>query len=217
MKKVCILVCLLFLTGCTANYEITLKNNKIQEKLTLIETNQSLFEVENDTGWTLRQVFESLVENKSDEFSKEDYSVKSLNTDTQLGVEYNSNSTNALTNSSVINQCYTNPTIEVEDNIVTFKTGDDFRCYEYYDNLEYVNIILKIDYSVISSNADAVEDNKYIWNITKDGNKNIEISYEEYKVKDNNYMTIIFIGIIIIVVGIILYYVYNKSKEENKI
>jgi len=126
MKKILILICLLFLTGCSVNYEITLKNNKIKERLTIIETDQSLFDVRNDAGWTLRESFEMLINEEKDEFSVEDYSIKSLNTDNQLGLEYYSDSSKTLINSSIINQCYTNPTIEINDNIVSFNSGNEF-------------------------------------------------------------------------------------------
>jgi len=217
MKKILILICLLFLTGCSVNYEITLKNNKIKERLTIIETDQSLFDVRNDAGWTLRESFEMLINEEKDEFSVEDYSIKSLNTDNQLGLEYYSDSSKTLINSSIINQCYTNPTIEINDNIVSFNSGNEFTCYEYYDNLETINIVLNTNYKVISSNADSVEDNKYMWTITEDGNKNIEISYEQYVSKSSKATTIILIVGLVVIGSVVGYYIYNKCKKENKI
>jgi len=217
MKKILILICLLFLTGCSVNYEITLKNNKIKERLTIIETDQSLFDVRNDAGWTLRESFEMLINEEKDEFSVEDYSIKSLNTDNQLGLEYYSDSSKTLINSSIINQCYTNPTIEINDNIVSFYSGNEFTCYEYYDNLETINIVLNTNYKVISSNADSVEDNKYMWTITEDGNKNIEISYEQYVSKSSKATTIILIVGLVVIGSVVGYYIYNKCKKENKI
>ena len=217
MKKILILLCLLFLTGCSVNYEITLKNNEIKERLTIIENDQSLFDIRNDAGWTLRETFEMLINDVGDEFSVQDYSIKSLNTDTQLGVEYYSDASNTLINSSAINQCYTNPTIEVNDNIITFSSGNEFTCYDYYDNLDNITIVLNTDYKVISSNAEVVEDNKYIWNITKDGNKNIEISYEQDTSKNSVTTTIIIIVALIGLSSVVSYYIYNKYKKENRI
>ena len=217
MKKILILFCLLFLTGCSVNYEITLKNNGIKERLTIIENDQSLFDVRNDAGWTLRETFEMLINGEDDEFSVQDYSIKSLNTDTQLGVEYYSDASNTLINSSAINQCYTNPTIEVNDNIITFSSGNEFTCYDYYDNLETISVVLNTDYKVISSNAEVIEGNKYIWNITKDGNKNIEISYEQDTSKNSIITTIIMIVALVGLVSVVSYYIYSKYKKENRI
>lgn len=216
MKKIFILLCLLLLTGCNVTYEIKLNNNKIKEKLVLIESNKSLFDVENDTGWTLRQTFDSLL-NESDEFSVEEYSVKSLNKEGQLGVEYNSNKISELRNSSVINQCYTNPSFEVNDSIVTINTGTNFTCYDFYDNLETIKVVLTTNHKVISSNADIVEDNKYIWNITENGNKQIEFSYDK-DIVNKNYLliAIVCIGLVSAIVGTGTY-VYYKRKRESQL
>lgn len=217
MKKLLILICLLFLTGCSVSYEITLENNKIKERLTIVEKNQSLFDVENDTGSTLREIFDTLASEESDEFSVLDYSVESLNSDTQLGVEYYSDSTQSLINSSAINQCYMNPKIQINDNIVTFNTGNDFTCYDYYENLETINVVLTTEYKVLSSNADMVEGNKYIWNITKEGNKNIELSYEQYVFEDSPIGTIILVVALVVIFSLVALYVYKKKTKENKI
>ena len=217
MKKIIIFVCLLLLTGCSATYEITIKNNKITEKLTLIELNQSKFDLENDAGWTLRDSFKAQLEVANDEFSVQSYTVKDLSTDTTLELEYKSNSSRELTNSSAINQCYANPIIEIEDKVINFSTGSEFTCYDYYENLEDITIILKTNHKVLSSNANMVEDNKYIWVLTKDGEKNIEFSYEKKDVKEMNSLSIGLIVILVLVVGFVSLYIYKKFKEENKI
>lgn len=217
MKKIFILICLLLLTGCNASYEITIKDNKISEKLSLVELNKELFDVKNDTGWTLREVFKAQVELSKDEFSVEDYTVKDLSNDNKLSIEYNSNKINNLVNSSVINQCYTNPSMKTEDNIVKFSTGEDFSCYEYYNNLETITIVLETNHNVISSNAQTIEDNKYTWVLTKDSNKNIEFSYEKKQEKESNLITVIVILLSIVVLGFVSLHIYRKFKEENKI
>ncbi len=218
MKRLFIFVSLLLLlSGCSVSYEINLVNDKIEEKLTIIENDQSLFDVENDTGWTLRQIFDSFSQDTDNEFSVENYSVKSLNDETRLGLEYKSDSSKSLINSSVINQCYNKPTMFVEENVITFNTGNDFKCYEYYENLETISIVLKTNNKVLSSNADLVEDNIYTWNITKDGNKQIEISYEIKESKEFNIVTILIIIVVAIVSIGVSFYVYKKFKNENKI
>ena len=149
------------------------------------------------------------IKEKRSLFYVKEYSTKSLNTENQLGVEYFSDKTIDFENSSAINQCYTNPVFEVEENIVHINTGNNFNCYEYYENLETIQVILTTNHKVISSNAEVVEGNKYIWNITKDGNKNIEISYEQDISKKASKVTIILIVISVIVTVIISYYIYT--------
>lgn len=217
MKKIFILVCLLLLTGCNATYEITIKDNKIKEKLTLVELDQSKFDFENDTGWTLRQLFESQLEVSNDEFSKEDYTVKDLSNNNKLGLEYNSKSSENLINSPAINQCYTSPIMRKDDKVIKFSSGSSFTCFDYYDNLEQVTIVLKTNHKVLSSNAHKVEDDKYTWIITKDGEKNIEFSYEMMDIKESNLLTIVLVIVLILIVGFVSLYLLKKSKEENKI
>lgn len=215
MKKIILLAFIGFiLSGCTANYEITINGDKIEEKLTLIETNKAIFDSVTDTGWTIRESFESLLD--KDEFGSEDYSVKSLTNDDQLGIEYTSKSASSILNSSIINQCYTNPTVNIDENIVTINTGSDFECYEFYDNLESVRVIFKTNHEVISANADEVENGSYIWNITKDGNKRIEISYDA-SVTKTNIIPYIVGAIVVITLLIVAYFVSKKVKTKNNI
>lgn len=218
MKKyVIILICLLFLSGCDAAYEIKIYNNKIEENLTLIERNHSLFDLQNDDGWTLRQMFDSLLETQGDEFSHQNYSIKSLNSDTELGVEYHADDAANIINSSALNQCYMNPKMSVENNIVTINTGDNFKCYEYYEYLESVSVILTTNHKVISSNAHKVEDNKYIWNLTKDGDKQIEFSYDKSTSSKINIIIIICSIVGFFLVAGISLYIYIRIKNQNKI
>ena len=214
MKKIIfMLIVLLFLTGCTANYELQINNNKIKEKLTVLETNLELVDIENDSGWTIRDSFESLL--SKDEFGVKNYTIKSLNNDEQLGIEYNSQKLESLENANVLNLCYTNPTITVDKNIVKIKTGDNFECYDLYENLESVKVTFKTNHKVISTNADSKQGNKYIWNITEEGNKNIEITYDSSKTTFNIVVYVcIFAAIIILVV--LGYIIFRKIYKKNK-
>lgn len=216
IKFILIITCLLFLSGCTATYEINIKDNKITEKLRLIETNTTLFDKATDTGWTLRETFESLL-NNDDEFSQANYKVKSLNSDNQLGVEYSANN-NSVINSSILNQCYINPSVVEKDGIITIDTGNNFKCYEYYDNLETIKVVLKTNHEIISTNADEQDGNTYIWNITKDSNKQIQVSYYEKEIKKSiDIMTVALVLTIIGVIGIIMYLLLKKMKKNNEI
>lgn len=213
MKKILLFafICL-FLVGCTAEYKIVLNDDKIEEKLTIIELNKTIFDKETDTGWTVRNSFESLLEN--DEFGQENYKIKSLTTDDQLGIEYRSSSLKSILSSSIINQCYSNPSIVVDEDIVTISTGN-FECYDFYDNLENIKIVFETNYKVISTNADVVEDDSYIWNFTKDSNKSIQISYDSSITKPDYTIYIIIAIIIIILIGV-FYFISKKVKIKNE-
>lgn len=214
MKKyIFLILILIFVSGCTANYELEIKSNKIKEKLTILETNIELFDKENDSGWTLRDSFEALL--SKDEFSKNDYSIKSLNNKEQLGVEYYNKKLESMINSTILNQCYSNPSVIIDKNIVKIKTGDSFECYELYENLESVKVTFKTNHKVIYTNSDLKQGNSYIWNITEKGNKNIEISYDNSK---TNFDFVLYLGIFIvfIVLIIIATVIIKKLKNRNE-
>lgn len=215
IKIILMIFCLFILSGCSATYEINIKDDKIIENLKVIETDKSLFDKVNDTGWTIRDSFNSILQ--EDIFSVEEYKVKSLESEDQLGIEYSSTE-ESLLNSSVLNQCYTNPIVNKEDDVVTIDTGSNFNCYDYYDNLDNIKIVLKTNHKIISTNADFVDGDSYIWNITKDGNKQLVISYYDSIVNNStDYKTIIIIISIIVLLGIGLYFIIRKYKKTNEI
>lgn len=213
MKKVILLIVLvLTLCGCSAKYEITLKNNKITEKFVIVESDKSIFDKQLDTGWTIRESFESLL--NDDDYASENYEIKSLINDEQLGIEYVSKETESILSSSIVQQCYKNPSVIEEGNIVTINTGTEFQCYELYENLENIEVILKTDYKVISSNADSINNDTYIWNISEGGNKQIEIAYE---VSDNSSKYVYYvIGALSLILIVVFIYTRNKIKNKNE-
>ena len=217
MKKYLIVLCLvLVLTGCSATYEFSINNGVLKEKLNVIENNKALFDIQNDAGWTLREVFDSNI--YYDEFSNEDYKIKEFSDEEHLEIEFSSNSFTTLSNSSILNQCYTSPYVEKSDNIITIETGNDFNCYEYYDNLESIEVIFKTNHEVILTNANEEKDGVYIWHLNKDSNKNIIISYDE-SIVHNKYQIVIIIGVVILIASVLVatYLIIKKSKKENMI
>jgi len=216
IKIVILVFCLLFLSGCSATYEINIKDDKIIENLKVIETNKTIFDKVNDAGWTIRDSFNSFLER--DEFSVEEYKVRSLENEDQLGIEYSSSASESILNSSVLNQCYTNPTLNKVDDIVTIDTGTNFDCYDLYENLDSIKIVLKTNHKIVSTNADLVDGNSYIWNITKDSNKQIVISYYDSIVSNSIDYKILILGFSVLVLfGIFIYFVIRKFKKNNEI
>lgn len=214
IKLILILFLIIVVSGCTAQYELEIKDNEISEKLILLETRKELFDTPLSSGFTTRELFDYVM--SDNEFANDNYEVKSLNSDEQLGIEYNSGSIVDVINSSILNQCYINPTMTENEGIITINTGSNFKCYEYYENLETINVVLKTNHGVINSNADSVDGNKYTWNITKDGNKQIEFSYDTTKTSGDNLVIIVIISVLVFIVLIGLY-VFSKMKKENRI
>ena len=214
MKKILILFFLVTVVcGCSVNYELEIRNNEVYENMTIIETDSSLFDQENDSGWTMRDSFNALI--YDDEFAYRDYKVKLIEDSKQLGIKYSRVRAKSLEGSSVINQCYSDFEVRTEGNIVTIDTGDEFECYELYENLDSIKVVFKTNHKVIYTNADYVEGNKYIWDITESGNKNIKISYDKKSttIDLTNYGIVLAVfAVLLIVVGIISIKVKNKNN-----
>lgn len=216
IKILSIFIMIIILCGCDAVYEIEINNNKISEKLTLIEKDSTIFDKQLDSGFTVREMFDSLL--YKDEFSKYDYIVTSLSNEEQLGVKYKSFGINSVRNSSVLNQCYNNYSVTEDEESIFIKTGNDFSCYEYYENLETIKIILKTNHEVINSNATLVDGNTHIWNFNKDSNKEINVTLSKVNINDtSNYIFYIIVGCLVLLICFIIYIAFNKNKKVNRI
>ncbi len=217
IKFILITMCLILLSGCTATYEINIKDDKVIEKLSLIERDVTLFDKVSDTGSTLRQDFDALL-NNDDIFSKKNYEMKSLNDSNQLGIEYSSSWAKTIVNSSILNQCYDDFNIEIYKGIVTIETGNNFKCYDYYENLDTIRVVFKTNHKVISTNALEKDGDSYIWNFNEESNKNIRISYYEDKMDSSfDLVTIMLILTVLGIVGFIIYIIFNRIRQNNRI
>lgn len=216
IKKLFIFLFAIILSGCSATYELELKNNNIKEKLTVLETDSTLFDKIMDSGFTIREMFDATM--YDDQFSNDDYQIKSLENQNQLGIEYKTNNLEKIINSSVLNQCYIGAEVVEDNENIIINTGDNFKCYEYYENLETIKISFKTNHDVIETNAMKIDGNEYIWNFDKNSDKSIKIIVS----KDANkglfsYIYIIFPIVVILSIAIVLYYIYIKRKQENNI
>ena len=212
MKKLFILICLLLLTGCSVEYDVKITGDKITEKAKLIETNVSLFDSKIGDNYTMREALKKEV--KGDTYSDRNYKIKMIESNSEIGLSYK-NATTDYSSSFVFNMCYENPVFDRNKKIVRIDTGDDFNCFDFYDNIENIKVVIKTTNKVLSSNADQVIGNSYIWNITEYGNKRVNIEYEE---KDYSYIyAIIYILFAIFVLFVTFSIIKIRMKKNNSI
>ena len=210
MKKTIFLVLILFLiSGCTVEYDLYINGNEFNENFKIIETNTSLFDKSISESYTMRQYFNRLVE--PDFYSYDDSKRKLIDKDNELGISYKKKTQNFST-SDIFNQCYNDSRITKNDKTVIIDTGDDFSCYNYYDNIESIKVTIKTNNKVLTNNADMIDGKKYIWNITESGNKRIIFSYiEKEKVNIPYWPFVLIISLIVI----FILYRYFKVKIQN--
>lgn len=213
IKFAILFLLVIMLSGCTVNYEINIKDNKITEKINAVETNSVLFDSPNDFGMTLRESLYAF--SSSDPFSEENFVVNKIENENELGFDYTREG--GLLESTAISHCYLNPIITDKDDIVTINTGTEFMCYDYYENLDTIRFVFKTNHKVISNNADSVSGNSYIWNISKDSNKQIEISYYKFVVDKSFNVSYVIIPAILLLGVLIILIIKKKSRKNNEI
>ena len=220
MKKIMyILIFIVFCTGCSATYNIDIYNGTVDEKLFVKETNTNLFDININGQNTMRNLFKSI--SVDDEFYKSTATLEHIDTKKTIGLKYNNKfKLNEYDSKSIIAQCYENPTIQITDKNISIESGTEFSCFDNYEYLDNLKIILKTNHVVLSNNADQVNNNTYIWNVNKsnynDKSINIRLDINKYK-KDYTYIAIIIgtISFIIILGLIIINIIMKKMKKRN--
>lgn len=215
MRKFKILIIILLvivLSGCSANYNIKISGDKVEENVSLIVTDKTKLEYSNDSGVTLKEIFDSLLE--EDQFVKSTATTELIDEDNKYGVKYNNSyDINDIVSNTLISQCYDNPIIMIENNILTIDSGTNFTCFDNYELFETLEVTIDTDYKVLSNNANDVNGNKYKWNIDRLSENRIMMSLSLEK-SDNS---IILLVIIISISAMIGFIVYNNFKRKQEI
>ena len=233
MKKRIMILISLFLvtTGCSVNYEVTLDDNLLSEVLKITENQDSLtsdYKDLIDNIYNLPQpVYTDADVNPYDETQiiegVEYYQKNMISSQNEYGIEIKYNhSLNEYEKSNIINRFYKNVTVLRDGNNITLSTSRNNLCFDIYDNLEEINIIINFDakkYEVITHNADQEEKGKYYWNINSSNynNKSVVIELEEKEIKNNQYYAWALIGIItVIIVCLLIVCLIARKKNQSK-
>ena len=232
--KLLIIVSVIFLTGCTAKYEITINDeNDVKESLDIIEKDKTKFDVaykelysvtlreylDTDLKWptpVYTEHNENPIEPKKmenvDYYTKKDKSTKDI---LDLNYSFSHKQTN-YSESKLLNECYEYD-FDIDKNKINFKTKSIFKCFESYPLLDSVEFALNTTCKISNYNADKDEINKYIWNITKDDiHKEIKFTLTcgDIEVDNSSIGIVIIIYISIIVGSIFLLKTLFKMKDK---
>lgn len=223
MKKVCYLLFILVsLTGCSATYTLNIdKDFNLKEEI-LVKS--------EDKGDTYKiKEFSSIVpvDYEIDDYETFKKKIKGVgyynvlkNSDrSKLKMNYIYD-VNKFNNNIVARSCYEYVTSSINSERLLLSTSRKFLCFDKYENLSSVSVRVKSKYKLMNTNADKIEGNTYIWNITRDNyeNKNLylELDRNMYvkdtvdKVMEINFVNMFVISIIILIIG---YFVYKKIRE----
>lgn len=233
MKKIVwLLFCIMFFTGCTVEYNLTISDDTINESIIISN------KIDSDN----ESYYDKLANNAYSQYNDDGikkYSVKKVKENENT--IYNLNQKYSLKNFHqirAISECFSASNLvkkSGEDNTYILQTNKGFKCmsyeYEKVDSYE-INITFDDNYSVITHNANKVNDNKYTWYINSTNSNNISISVEfkknekkeniddktKEKKSSTNILVLVFIilGVIAISVFIIIY-ALNLNQKRNKL
>lgn len=229
MKKILLAIIIVFLTGCSANYELEYKDNKFNESLTTFSNiNDEAYkeEVDNfyDNGYLLTDY---LVQTGDMPFNDiiNSYSIYNkvlINDANNYGIKlfYSYENKEELINSNIVYNMFENFNID-DDGISLYNIKSIF---QKYLNLNNITISFISDKKVYDNNADEVKNNKYYWYINKDNykDKNIRISFKKGEIlsqkniviSDNNFKVGIYLFLIILLLSFLV--IFEKIRKSNK-
>lgn len=237
MKKIILIILLaIIMTGCNAEYKITIKDGKVYETLTVIEDNKENLNIKDEIGRTfedyakmygktydLTTSFYDLYSDESCEEGCSYYNKEYINEDGKIGFrlthEYDLDEYN---DSTIANEYFPGFQVEVEESIVKIIGGSSWNFINSFKTLDEIKITIETENKIISSNG-VKKDNEYTWKVHS-GNTNglnrlymmLDTNSKEEENKNNSiwYFIILLILIIIALVG---YLMYKKRNEQNSI
>jgi len=212
---------LIFITGCKAEYNLEIYNDKYIEN-TIISDDSSSWDLNDPTR---KATVDNFVANLELDYG---YHYTKYESNNLIGLEYNINYTkDNYPDSSLFKRYYKYVRLTAKESVYQLSTSIKLFAFDYYDNLDNVTISIKTNHKVISNNADSVDGYKYTWNITRENYQNKYIQIEYYKkeyVSNYNGSTIIEIikKVLLFVIPItaaliVLYYFKIRGKRANKI
>ena len=217
-KQLLIVAVLLFLTGCSAKYNIKIVDDKVYESISANVNNKTeqaaLKYLKNNEFYA--QIVPNLI--KYDKKSKENGEI----TEFDFSHEYEFDD---YKNSNILSTCFKGHSIIKENDTLLLSTSKGVKCMKSDNSklIDNIDIEIESNHKMIDNNADEIKGNTYIWHIDEDNyeEKNImlklDVKKKIYNYEGNITKLLLIIGIpsLIIIVAILI--VLIKRKRMNQI
>lgn len=224
MKKIkyLLLISIIFLTGCTCEYNITINNDlSVSEEVNASETIE--YFANEYKHYNRSEALDNLWEYMSNGFdyaSKYKYNKNDNNTGIILTNNYDS-FIEYKNETSIYNQYFDELDYEENDDIITIEAYG-FNPYVEQDPTKFAidnfKLNITLPFKVLNSNADSINDNTYTWIIDKNtDSKRIYLQFD--KSSNNSNLTLyVVIGTIfvIFILGTFAFSVYVNYKNGEK-
>lgn len=196
------------LSGCTAEYNLEISKNKIEENITILEDIKTL------NGSNPNSKLNGIIaSNDVRGESLYNYEIKRYIDDEQYGLKLKLDKYEL----STFKTCFSNVEITTSNDEYVLNGNDGFNCLNIWDKNYNVKVNIKVHGTIVDSNADLVNKNIATWDID-DENDSI---YLRYKLNSTNnkgtIVAIIIITTVLLVITIGAFYMYAKHKKNNEI
>lgn len=224
MKKILFvaLVCLVVLSGCTANVNVNIsKNGSVKETVIIDEDSSNLEDFnKEDVINSYLSIYDEMLDG---------YTYKDISTDNKVRFKleksydnvckYFEESVFASNNTTNLSCKFKNNSYKIKAKVNNFTCDEN--CFEgsLVDGVEFD---IKYDGKILNSNFDNMTDNEYKWSFSGEHNKNIKLTINggiRFLINNilHNNLSIIFlivfsVIIALIIIGIILYKKYMKNR-----
>ena len=215
MKKIIIVILLLFITGCSSEYNLKISNNSFKENIKFIVENQNSnydlsgnIELDDQLTPFLKEKTEA-IQNKEKFYKKK---IKQDNNFRYIEMKYKY-SENDFKEANSINLCFEYPELDFSDNYYIHLQGQFYCLYS-----DSINIKIETKNKVYSNNADEINNGIYIWHINETNKDSVDIELEVDK--GISIINIIGITIFTVIFGGIIFVCFlliNKRKKNNAI
>jgi hypothetical protein len=231
-KKVFILIVLvLLMTGCTAEYNLVIEDDTYKENITIVGETSN--EINSFSGPYYYPTDKEEYENMPDYIDEKTFDkvYKYQLTGNKLTFT-NDFTSDEFVNSLGASKCYNTVNVFNQSGNTIISTSQKNSCFTTYPMLNQIKVTITIDKPVVSSNATSVNGSTYTWLFNRDGkeDKSINLVFENatslppssnsQKVVDSTeefldkYGLYIFLGVLIILI-LFGYAAFNKMKEKN--
>ncbi len=217
MKKIILLiVCIVFLTGCTLDYEINFGRTLINENISAT-IDGDIYDIASSIDGDGFYLEKEMVDGRLPALKEyKDYYTRKIKVENNISyvdMNYKYDYDN-YANSYLLGRCFEKTYVKNTDKYLYVSLGGNFKCFKEDD----IRVKVSSIYDVVKHNADIVKDDTYMWDIKmSEDDNNIEfyISKEISEKKEESTLDIKFIVIVsFIILGIIIFVFRKKVKNS---
>lgn len=234
LQTIIVLISIIMLCGCEANYTITIDKNNITEKIEVLDNVSSTrtvtdimdnykkqYPVYSNSDWVDADYSRA----DNEEYYKQTYNID--DNGYHLYYEY-TYPIQKFKEANSLNYSYEYKEITYQNNILSISMGSPNNRLKYVDEFTNLTVNIVTDYTVIKNNADSVIGNRYIWYVNKENNDTKKINFEvdltqtqeELNNKNTsqekkNKLTIPIVLLVVFIYIVIIVIIITKKKKKE--